>query len=73
MGFLYADGNVSTNSYHISCDLHIDDIEHLSIINVDLMLNTSFYIYPKNKFIVNSDFKSSLFLLAKAIKGTEYE
>lgn len=29
MGFLYADGNVSTNSYHISCDLHIDDIEHL--------------------------------------------
>ena len=29
LGFLYADGNVSTNSYHISCDLHIDDIEHL--------------------------------------------
>lgn len=61
------------NENHLLDLICIDDIESLNINNIELIINISFYIYPKNKFIVKSDFKSSLFLLAKTIKGTEYE
>jgi hypothetical protein len=50
-----------------------EDIESLNNRNINIIMNVSFYVYPKNRFIVKSDFASSLFLLNNAIIGTEYE
>lgn len=53
--------------------MRIEDMESLNSNNINLIMNAAFYVYPKNKFIVKSDFESSLFLLKNAIVGTEYE
>lgn len=40
---------------------------------IELHINPSFYIFPKNNFIVKGDFESSLFTLKKSLENTEFK
>lgn len=51
----------------------IEDINNASIENINSFIRPSFYIFPKNKFIVRSVFLLDLYELTNSLVGTEFE
>lgn len=50
-----------------------ENINNISVEDINYFIRPSFYIFPKNKFIVRSDFMVDLYELKNTLIGTEFE